>query len=241
MTFPRARLTVAAVLFLAWLGYLLLLVILSRNTVVLSRPQLLAASVWAVAEVVDDGTGKPAPEAVITDVPFCLNPAARNLVGQKVKVANLPEAGPHGYKGPGVYLLPLDNVVQVAQGGKLHVVDIKPVPRTPGYVPTHVNVRLLAVNPKEEGRVGRLAETYLGVAADEARKPMVPLLNREVPSVTLARNVPREKALEFLNHLHIGEDGRRRDDIATVMLAGNDVRIYPWTVATKEQVDELLQ
>jgi hypothetical protein len=239
MTFPRARLTVAAVLFVGWIGYLLVLVILSRHTVVLSRPQMLTASVWALAEVTDDGSGKPAGEAHIIDLLKFSNPAQKNLVGEDARIPNLPETVAHGYVGPGKYILPLENIVLIKQGAKQNQADIKPVPTNPGYVPTRVNVRLHGVKPGAEVHVAGLAQQYLGVDANEAREAIDKLMRREATSVTLARNVPREKAMEFFTHLRMDQQGKQHEDLAAIALPGNDVRIYPWTPETKEQLDAL--
>src|SRR5947209_10924312 len=105
MTFPRARLTVAACLFAAWQGYLLLLVIVTRHTIVLSRPQFLVSDLWVLAELT--GEEKPDRKAQILDLYWFKNPADRNLKDKTITVSNLPEAGPQGYIGPGKYIRPL--------------------------------------------------------------------------------------------------------------------------------------
>ena len=47
---PRVRLVLSGSLFLAWIGYLAYLVAITRNPVILSRPQFLEANVYVLAE-----------------------------------------------------------------------------------------------------------------------------------------------------------------------------------------------
>ncbi len=104
MVFPRARLVVSACLFVAWLGYLLFLVLQNQQMVVLSRPQLLTAPVCVVAEV-RDKNGRPAAEVVVERVVWA---EAGKKTPEKIEVQNLPALGEkEGYKGPGTYILPL--------------------------------------------------------------------------------------------------------------------------------------
>ena len=102
MVFPRARAVVAGLLFLAWLGFLLHLVVASRDLIVLSRPQFLVATRYVIAEV-QAADGKPAPRVKAETVW-----AADREPTEEFDVVNLPAIGPaSGWQGPGRYILPL--------------------------------------------------------------------------------------------------------------------------------------
>ncbi len=101
MTFPKARAVVAACLFVAWLGFLLFLV-LERKRVILSPPQFLIAQAIVIAEL-KDANGSPESAVVIKEV---LWPKDRRLT--KVELLELPDFGKaKGYHGGGAYLIPL--------------------------------------------------------------------------------------------------------------------------------------
>jgi hypothetical protein len=103
MVFPRARAVVAGLLFVAWLGFLLHLVLASRHLIVLSRPQFLVATRYVVAEV-QEADGNPAPR-VKAEVVWA---ADRGFAEGDLDVVNLPNVGPTGgWQGPGKYILPL--------------------------------------------------------------------------------------------------------------------------------------
>jgi hypothetical protein len=238
MTFPRARVTVAAALFLAWLGYLLYLVLASRHTIVLSRPQLLAADLVVLAEVADDD-GKPATHVKVLDV--FRRPADRKLINQELVVRNLPDAARQGYIGPGKYILPLGPVVQA----KHAVADIEQVPPNPGFEAAFVNVRLWAAGKAPE-RVAELAVDYLGIDARNAKDLVDRLVRGETKTVMLASHVPRSQAEEFRKALLQVDPADFRFDenehrIRNVDLIAADIRIYPWTPETKEQIEEILR
>ena len=104
MTFPKARVIVSGGLFVAWLGFLVFL-ILDSNTIILSRPQFLIAQLYVVADIKNDH-GRPDPDLRVEEVVWAANPQDREL-----KAITLPELAEakkqHGYAGPGRYLLPL--------------------------------------------------------------------------------------------------------------------------------------
>jgi hypothetical protein len=215
MTFPRARLAVAASLFVAWLGYLLLLVVGSRHTIVLSRPQFLIANLWVLAEVEDD-EGKPARAVKILEV---FLPKESGLQGKTIETANLADAGRQGYIGPGKYILPL-------HAGPSY--SVEPVPPSPGYEPAFVNVRLFA--PVGDAQDAALAAREIfGLSEPDARAKM--MVAEKNGSVVLARNVPFERFREF---------AKRLPD-ADAKPQANDVRIYPMTAETKAQLEEMLR
>src|SRR5207253_639597 len=101
-------------------------------------------------------------------------------------VANLTEAAPQGYIGPGQYILPLDRDKGSAFG-------VTRVPRSPAYVPAFVNVQVYACPPEAVDWAAGLAHEHLGVDKKEARDRL-----KNLPE-TLARNVPRDRAVAFMN------------------------------------------
>jgi hypothetical protein len=127
MSGAKVRLVVAAVLFLAWLGWLGYGVAQKGKAPVVSRAQLAAASALVVAEVSVGEDGLPTPRAKVVRVVRGEGPPA----GSEVEVWNLPAAlppGSDGFPGAGEYLLPL---VWDGKTGR-----VAGLPRSPGYEPT---------------------------------------------------------------------------------------------------------
>ena len=121
MTFPKARLVVAAVLFVGWLGFLLFLV-LESGTVVLSRPQFLVAQLYVVAEIGRGEEGGLDPRVTIDEVLWSADPAGSGLATQTIELPQLARCDKkHGNQGPGKYILPLQKTAK----GKL---EITPIP-----------------------------------------------------------------------------------------------------------------
>jgi hypothetical protein len=143
MVFPRARLIVAACLFVGWLGFLLFLVIQNQRMIVLSRPQFLAASLYVIADV--RGTEeKPASQVKIERVAWAKAAGDHNLTGQTIDVKNLADLGKaQGYAGPGPYILPLREV-----GGQGY--EIVPVP------PSLSDVRIYPKTPETEAQLDEI-------------------------------------------------------------------------------------
>jgi hypothetical protein len=227
MTYPRVRLTVAAALFAVWLSYLLWLVLLTRHTIVLSRPQFLVADLWVLAEVTGEA-GKPDRKAKIVDLFWYKNPADRKLKDQTITIANLAETGSQGYRGAGKYIVPLQK--KEAAGQILYVVAA--IPLSPGYdwrTAAYVNVMLWNAGP-ESKRIAQLAQEYLGLDPQEA-------VARAQAAGMLARGVSRERAVAFVHAL----DEIEGKNPPHVQLTPYDIRIYPWTPETQEQIEELVQ
>jgi hypothetical protein len=122
--FARIRLGLAALLFAAWMGWLLYLVLMTAGTrpVVLSRPQFLVSSLDVVARV--DRVDGENSDVNIIEVLWPTERAKR-YEGQTIKVANLVEAQAD-WTGPGEYILPL---LQRAEDA----FEVTPTPRSPGY------------------------------------------------------------------------------------------------------------
>ncbi len=107
MVFPRARLAVSALLFVAWISFLFYLVLITRDTIVVSRPQILVADLLVVAQLHQGENGKPATGAVVERV---LWPGTEKDLKEKstILLEELQDIGePQGWRGPGSYVLPL--------------------------------------------------------------------------------------------------------------------------------------
>jgi hypothetical protein len=145
MMSPKARLVIAASLFVAWIGCLVYVVVQSRNPVILSRPQFLAADVYVTARI-DANDGKPAAtitieEALWTDpkkVDKAPAPGERITIHVTIQPDDSSTARetkqlhdidpPLGWSGAGVYVLPLTKA-----GSDYFLTGVAP---SPGYVPT---------------------------------------------------------------------------------------------------------
>jgi hypothetical protein len=123
MVFPRARLVVSACLFLAWLVFLLYLVIQNEHMIVLSRPQFLAAPLCVIAEV-GDREGHPEDQVIVVSVVWSHDKEDEKLDGKRILVRNLPNLGTaEHYLGAGKYILPLTPL------GKNGSYEVVPSPR----------------------------------------------------------------------------------------------------------------
>jgi hypothetical protein len=129
-----ARLLLAAVLFVSWLGYLAYLVLsatwptVARRPpiIVLSRPQFLVSTLDVIAEVGVRSDGRPDP--VVSDVEVHWPPDTPAPKGGSLRITNLPEiTASEGWQGAGRYILPL-----VRDGEAYRLV---PIPPSPGYDP----------------------------------------------------------------------------------------------------------
>jgi hypothetical protein len=223
MTFPKARLAVAASLFVAWLGYLFLLVLSSWHTIVLSRPQFLVTNLCVVADLTDDDDGKPARNVTVDQVYWSNRPV--DLKGARIDIANLADAGPQGYAGPGKYILPLQE--RQAKAGPVYQIAI--VPSSPRYEPAFVDVNVYSVGADKEQAV-RAAIELFGLSEAEARASINHVVD-DKQRVTLARHVATEQYRLF----------RDRLPSALIEPVSNDVRIYRVTPETIEQLDEIFK
>jgi hypothetical protein len=253
MTFPKARLVVSAILFLAWLGFLFHLV-LETNKVVISKPQFQIAQVVIVVVVRDDG-GKPEPAVTVQEVPRGNNKA--QLAGQKLHLTDLLACNKdHGYVGPGEYVIPL-----IQRAGAW---QIAPIPRpgykrpslanlgtleiqNPGPSPQPVLERLLEYarqKPREaddllEPLMPAIATCYLGQAFFGAAPGRILFGNEfqwqrwiDLPRTPLPRRLPIADALALKKEL--------KECGAKVEVNEEEVRIYPWTPEVREQVEDVL-
>ncbi|MFO0863187.1 MAG: hypothetical protein U0744_00755 [Gemmataceae bacterium] len=139
MTSPRGRLLLFTVLFLAWLGWLGYLVSKTRDTIVLSRPQLLVSSHVAVLRI-EEKEGKPSPEATLVE---SLKAAQNAELPKSLNVRDLPNIdATSGWRGPGEYLVPLTVLTEAK------TIRVTPIPMSPGFVPRgESDIRIYPATP----------------------------------------------------------------------------------------------
>ncbi len=119
---PRARLMIAAALFVGWLGWLGVTALTKSRAPVVSRTQAAAAAVVVVAELTAGEEGAPAKVVTVVE---SLTPGAP--VGEIV-VLNLPES--RGFTGSGRYLLLL-NKDTLEGGPSYRLAGLPPSPGMP--------------------------------------------------------------------------------------------------------------
>lgn len=180
MVFPRARVVVAACLFLGWLGYLAYLVAVTRDLIVVSRPQILVAEVGVVARIEEsvDGTKRTAKVIEV------LWPKEESvLAGATLELNDLIDLGrDEGWTGTGEYLLALSRLRE----GKTTRYQLTPLPPMPGLGRTYA-ADLLAPG-KDRDRVAEYLQKEYRIDSAAARA-----LVNEAPT-TLKRFVPADVA-----------------------------------------------
>jgi len=148
------RFWLLAALFAAWIGFLIYLALETRNPVILSRPQILASTLDVIADIDDQGN------VTVREVLWPDDQKGK-LEGKPITVTNLAECRPakehdvrkanEMWTGPGTYLLPL-----VKNGNDYAVA---PPPRSPGFDPLRVKLRIYRVTPEVHAEIVRqLAE-----------------------------------------------------------------------------------
>lgn len=139
MTTAIVRFGALLVIFMAWLGWLGYIALHTRQTVVLSRPQLLVSNLDVIARV-------DRPDATEIKVDEVHWPASQEkLKDQTLSVSNLAEST--GWNGPGSYVLPL-----TADGKTWHVTL---TPRSPGY-PVTGKPRIYPTTPELLQQLSRI-------------------------------------------------------------------------------------
>ena len=172
-TFPKARAGVGAFLFVAWLGFLGFLVWQTRDPVLLSRPQILAADLIVVAELVEE-EHRPANRIQIKEVLYASDDAGRKLAGQPLEVDDLFFcSAKQGWQGPGTYIVP------ISRDAKKSWTTMLPI--SPGYYPAASEVTL---NMPEKGR-----DSVLKLLADLTGLSEAKLKSRLNESTLILRNV----------------------------------------------------
>jgi ribosomal protein L7/L12 len=219
MVFPKARLVVAALLFVGWIAYLAYLAAVASDPIVLSRPQILVANLCVLAKIEED-EGRPAPRARVTEVLWSAQDAPE-LLDTTLDLGELTDLGkPQGWSGPGIYLLPLTRL----RKDKESRYSLTALPPVPGFYPT------LTVELRDAGQltplVARRLYELLGLELERAKE-----LIEMLPPLVLKRFVPRDAALQLQDDL--GKLG------AEVRLFAYEARIYRATDDVLRQFREL--
>ena len=157
----RVRLVVAALLFVAWISWLVYLSATTTRPVVLSRPQFLAANCYVIADLqAKAGDAKvPADKVAIRQVVWSRG-LGRDLKGQDLEVKNLNRSDSlPGWQGPGEYILPL--TVETMGGGT--ICRLTPIPRSPGFIPRQPYHIYPATPPARRELRDLIAEFHKGV------------------------------------------------------------------------------
>jgi hypothetical protein len=187
----RVRLTVTALLFLGWVGFLIYLSATtgvlpwsSHRPVVLSRPQFLAAKAYVIADLIADlqrGPGEedaPAAKAVVRKAVWAA-PGVDPGTGE-ILVFNLPRCGRgEGWSGPGAYILALDPVsVAVPVPVRISTSCSLVVPLPPRTVPVPLLYTVTQVprspgyRPHNESRSPALVPAPIYLATEQARREL---------------------------------------------------------------------
>lgn len=124
----KIRLAIAVCLFLAWLGYLVYLVAVTRDPVILSRPQFLVSNLYVLAELTADEE-HPDTQAKVREVRWAADEGDKKLLGVALTIQKLDKCGEaQGWRGPGVYIVPLSKF----RDGSYHLTETPP---SPGFSP----------------------------------------------------------------------------------------------------------
>lgn len=139
---PRSRLflTVSAVLFAAWIGWLAYLASTTTRPTILSRPQFLSAQLDVIAQL-GEKDDHPDPSVAVAKIAWSRDPALNPPENQSITVANLPRVtAKEGWSGPGTYILPLvkDN------GGYA----LAPLGASPGFSASSAPPRIYTATPE---------------------------------------------------------------------------------------------
>lgn len=213
MVFPKARLGVAAALFLGWIGYLAYLVAMTRDPVVLSRPQLAVADLVLLADVAEKA-GRPAPTLTIAKVAWGTATDEALQKGAHLGVEGLADcAAPQGWRGAGLYIVPLSRRKVESRFSY----EVTPLPMSPGYSPQYRTVELFQMGP-DKIKVAQLLAKLGGHAGDDP-----------VPGLRL-HNVPWQTFEELKDQLKTAKAG--------VRITEGESRIYKATADALEQLDE---
>ena len=228
MVFPKARLVVSAMLFLAWIGFLAYLVAHTRDPVILSRPQLAVSSVVIVATVVRIRiiTRRATRRESIENSPnrrwtsSASHGAMRTACcpAPKLKIDGLSQIGrAQGWRGTGDYILALTK----RTGTEAY--EVTPVPLSPGYIPMYVTVELEKIGPENM----KVMELLLKIEPNTT--PMSDA--RPFHDGMRVRNVPRREAEDVKKKLEKVQ--------AKVRLIDGEYRIYLATPDALEQLEDL--
>ena len=163
MVFPRARLAAAACLFTGWLLFLLYLVIVTRDAIVVSRPQILVSQLGVRAQI-DADDGRPVKSVTVLEV-LWPNAVKAELTEKVIELHDLPDLGEaQGWTGPGVYLLALNR----APGEKETAYYLTPLPVMPGFHRTYTAELIDA--GKDQDKVADYLQQAFGFKAAQTQQ-----------------------------------------------------------------------
>ena len=156
---PKVRLIVAGCLFAGWIGYLAYLVSITRNPVLLSRPQFLAAELYVLAELSGDADKYPDRSIRVLKVVWPKDEASQKLAGTDITVDYLQFCKQeNGWLGIGEYILPLTR----APDGRYLLTEI---PMSPGFhhdAKTHNYLRIYPATMEAGEQLDSLVADFHG-------------------------------------------------------------------------------
>lgn len=210
MTYPRLRLTVALALFLGWIGFLVYLVVKTRDPVILARPQFLDAEAVIVAEV-RDKHGVPVPEVKVKETLWSAD--AKPLTEATLRIDGLTDIrAEQGWRGPRDYILPLRK-----DAAGYHMTALL---WSPGYTPLF-QLELVDAGRKPDQVADKVQRPVEEVKRASIKMPLV-----------LRRNLPYKEAIDLKEHLEsLGAQLRS--------LRPGEYRIYPATPDARAQVTQI--
>jgi hypothetical protein len=153
----RAVLALLVMLFVGWLGYLALLAYTTRQPIVLSRPQLLVSNAIVIADLTGGGE-HPDGTATVREVVWAGDPAAKDRLKDKVRIANLERANAdRGWQGSGAYILPLTEL-------RDHNYRLTALPAPPGFpaIPEELaqRVRIYPLTPSTQRQLDDIVRQF---------------------------------------------------------------------------------
>jgi hypothetical protein len=228
-TFPKARVIVSAALFLGWLGFLALLVINTRDPIIVSRPQVTVSSAVLQVEVKDQNS-RPHAQVKLTAVHRAAEDFADLKPGVELVIADLVFIGPkQGYRGAGSYLVP----VLRRQQSEQVLYEVTPLPLSPGFFPRLNTIELENPGPQADQLRDLIARVFPERAA--AAKD---LIDKAVaaPQV-LAKNVEDEAADKFQHDAQAL--GARLRTLKDGSLPRQETRVYKTTEDALRQLSSI--
>jgi hypothetical protein len=156
----KLRLIVPACLFIGWIGYLAFLVSITRDPVILSRPQFLVADLYVIAELepltLKEGPERPSGKITVKEVAW--PKAEASLVSTDIMVRGLPNCEErNGWVGKGVYIVPVTK-----SGDDYFLTEI---PLSPGFhknAETFNYLRIYPSTPQAREQLGELIAEFHG-------------------------------------------------------------------------------
>jgi hypothetical protein len=154
---PKLRLILACACFLGWIGYLAYLVSITREPVILSRPQFLVANAYVIAQLDQAADNdNPRNEVKILKVRWTDDADLKKLADSNVFVRGLEKCGSaNGWAGPGTYILPLTR--------EKTSVFLTEIPPSPGFYvadAAHNDLRIYQATPQALEQLQELIKSF---------------------------------------------------------------------------------